>query len=112
MEVFEYRKTVRVKRHFRVRLFKEESPPIEGTTANLSQGGAYIKCSSWHSFQTGTPVALTFILPPYFTGQNKTIGLAGEAVITRVDQEKKGIAVELNKPLRGFEQVTVANSDE
>jgi len=52
-------------------------------------------------------VFLTFFLPPDFTGQRKIIGLQGDAVITRIDQENKGIAVEFIKALREFERINV-----
>ena len=42
-----------------------------------------------------------------FTGQNKTIVLQGDAVITRIDQENEGVAVELINALRGFERINV-----
>jgi hypothetical protein len=45
--------------------------------------------------------------PPDFTGQNKTIVLQGDAVITRIDQENEGVAVEFINALRGFERTNV-----
>lgn len=52
-------------------------------------------------------VVLTFYLPPNFTGQNKTIALRGDAVITRIDQENEGIAVEFIKTFKEFERIDV-----
>ncbi|MGD8705057.1 MAG: PilZ domain-containing protein [Syntrophobacterales bacterium] len=106
MEISEHRKNIRVRRKFPVRLFIEESNFfIEGISTNLSQGGAFIKSKNQHSCQAGALAFLTFFLPPDFTGQNETIGLQGDAVITRIDQENKGIAVEFVKALRGFERI-------
>jgi hypothetical protein len=44
--------------------------------------------------------------PPDFTGQNKTIVLQGDAVITRIDQENEGVAVEFINALRGLSVLT------
>ena len=113
MKTLEYRKNVRVRRNFPVRLFIEDSNLfIEGITTNLSQGGAFIKSKNRHSCQAGAHVFLTFLLPPDFTGQNKTIGLHGDAVITRIDQKNKGIAVEFINALREFERIDLPDFQE
>jgi hypothetical protein len=83
------------------------NPSIEGITTNLSQGGAFIKSKDRHLCQAGAYAFLTFFLPPDFTGQNRTIGLRGEAIITRIDQENEGVAVEFINALRGFERINV-----
>lgn len=106
MNTLECRKNVRVRRNFPVRLFiKDSNLFIEGITTNLSQGGAFIKTKNVHSCQAGALAVLTFFLPPDFTGQNETIGLQGDTVITWIDQENKGIAVEFIKTFREFERV-------
>jgi hypothetical protein len=81
---------------------------LEGTTTNLSQKGAFIRTRHYRSFQAGDPGEFTFFLPPYFTGQNKTVGLQGNAVITRVDQDNEGIGVEFIKSLKQFERVNIS----
>lgn len=106
MEVREHRENIRVRHNFPVRLFMEDlNLFIEGITTNLSQGGAFIKTKNVHSCQAGALAVLTFFLPPDFTGQNETIGLQGYSVITWIDQENKGIAVEFIKTFREFERV-------
>ena len=106
MEVRDHRKNIRVRRNFPVRFFMEDlNLFIEGITTNLSQGGALIKSKNRHSCQAGALVVLTFFLPPDFTGQNETIGLQGDAVITRIDRENEGIAVEFIKTFREFERI-------
>ncbi len=113
MKVREHRKNIRVRRNFPVRLFMEDlNLFIEGITTNLSQGGAFIKSKNRHSCQAGALAVLTFFLPPDFTGQNETIGLQGDAVITRIDQENKGIAVEFIKTFREFERMNVPDLPE
>ena len=55
----------------------------QGVTENISQGGAYVKVEDWRVFQTGDQTVITIILPPSFTDGRKTIGLRGEAEVTR-----------------------------
>jgi hypothetical protein len=81
---------------------------LEGTTANLSQKGAFIRTKHYRSFQTGEPGEFTFFLPPHFTGQDKIVGLQGNAVITRIDQDNEGIGVEFIKSLKQFERVNIS----
>ncbi len=50
---------------------------------------------------------LSLFPSPDFTRQNKTIVLQGDAVITRIDQENEGVAVEFINVLRGFERINV-----
>jgi hypothetical protein len=52
-------------------------------------------------------VVITFCLPPDFTGQDKPIGLRGEAVVTRVDPEREGFGIEFARSFRQFEQVSL-----
>ena len=113
MEIREHRKNIRVRRNFPVRLFIEDSNLfIEGITTHLSQSGAFIKSKNRHSCQSGAHVFLIFLLQPDFTGENKTIGLQGDAVITRIDQENKGIAVEFVKALKEFERIDLPDFQE
>ncbi len=80
---------------------------LDGMTVNLSQKGAFIKTKHYRSLQTGDPAVFTFFLPPDFTGQNKTVGLQGVAVITRIDQENEGVGIEFTKNLKQFEPVSI-----
>ena len=106
MATFEYRRNIRIKSSFPVKLVKEGLDfSFEGRAVNYSQKGAFIKLNNRLSFQAHAPAVLTFFLPPDFTGQNKTIGLQGDAVITRIDQENEGIAVEFIKTFREFERI-------
>lgn len=102
-----------MRRNFPVRLFMEDlNLFIEGITTNLSQGGAFIKSNNRHSCQAGALVVLTFFLPPDLNGHNETIGLQGDAVITRIDQENEGIAVEFTKAFKEFERIDLPDSQE
>ena len=78
---------------------------LEGTSANISQMGAFIKIESWSLFQVLDQTAVIWTLPRAFTGQSMPIRLQGEAVIRRVDCELGGIAVEFLTSLRAFQRV-------
>jgi hypothetical protein len=78
---------------------------VQGVTTNVSQNGAFVRIQPYYSFRAGTSLTVTVFLPPEFTGQDKTIRLQGEAVISRIDEADKGIAVEFRKPLRQFKRI-------
>ncbi len=100
------RKHVRLRQYFKAKLSKTGVPDaIEGNTEYVSQGGAFIKTKDWHSFQPDDKTILTVYLPPIFTGQDATIGLQGSAVITRVDEENEGVAVQFIKDFKQFERI-------
>jgi hypothetical protein len=102
----EKRKHVRLKRYFKARLSKVGvSYPIEGNTENVSQGGAFIKTKDWHSFRPNDKTIVTVYLPPIFTGQDATIGLQGTALVSRVDEENEGVAVQFLKNFKQFERI-------
>jgi hypothetical protein len=107
MKTFDHRKNRRIRRNFPVKLLTKgtDSLSIEGMTVNLGQGGALIKVSKRLSFQALAPAVLTFFLPPDLTGQDKTIMLRGDVVITRVDKERKGMEVKFIKTFREFERI-------
>lgn len=100
------RKQVRIKQRFKTRLSKEGMlHSLEGTTVSVSQAGAFIKTKDWHSFQTNDKTIITVYLPPVFTGQDATIGLQGSAVISRVDEDNEGVAVQFLKNFKQFERI-------
>ena len=78
---------------------------VHGETVNLSRYGALVRIQPPFPFEPGTPVTVTVFLPPKFTGQDQTIRLQGEAVIARVDEGNRSIAVEFRKPLKQFERI-------
>lgn len=109
MRTFDQRKSPRIHQRFRVKLLRQGVDyTLEGMTANLSQKGAFIRTKHYRSFRAGEPGEFTFFLPPDFTGQDKTVGLQGNAVITRIDQDNEGIGVEFIKSLKQFERVTIS----
>jgi len=109
MRTFDQRKSPRIHQSFRVKFLRQGVEyTLEGTTANLSQKGAFIRTKDYRSFQTGEPGEFTFFLPPDFTGQDKVVGLQGNAVITRIDQDNEGIGVEFIKSLKQFERVAIS----
>jgi FHA domain/PilZ domain len=75
--------------------------PVEGVTANISQGGAFVTTDEWEAFRPHERVIVTFFLSPDLTGQDKTLGLQGEGIIARVDREGTGVGVQFAS---GFDQ--------
>jgi hypothetical protein len=102
----EKRKYIRIKRFFRTELSKDGmSQPVKGNTENVSQGGAYIKTKDWHSFKPNDKTTVTVYLPPIFSGQDGIIGLQGSAIITRVDEDDEGVAVQFLQNFKQFERI-------
>ena len=77
---------------------------IVGVTDNISQGGAFIKTDKWTTLQIQDLKIITFFVPPAFSGQNETIGLQGSGIVKRIESERKGVAVQFDKPLKLFER--------
>jgi hypothetical protein len=73
----------------------------------MSQGGAFIKTRNWQSFKVRDHAVVAFCLPSKFTGQDKTIGLQGGAVVARIDKKYKGIGVKFIKKLKQFKPIYV-----
>ena len=111
MEAPDRRKYPRLRQSFRVELLKRGSPhSLDGTSVDVSQGGAFIKTNQWRALKVKDYAIIAFSLPPDYTGQEKTIRLRGEAVITRIDQKNKGIGVQFTRKFRNFEPVPLANA--
>ena len=111
MEAPDRRKYPRLRQRFRVELFKQGSRhSLDGTSVDVSQGGAFIKTKEWRTLKVKDYAVIAFSLPPDYTGQKKTIRLQGEAVITRVDQKNKGIGVKFTRKFRNFEPLPMANA--
>ena len=111
MKASDRRKYPRLNQSFQVQLAKVGLDSfVEGSSVNLSQGGAFIHIARWESFRAKDPTRIAFLLPPEFTGQNKTIRLQGRAIITRVDKKKKGIGVKFTKSLKQFVPVVLSNA--
>ena len=106
MKVCEERKFKRIRCNFMVTLFNEKlNLFVHGETANLSQYGAFVRVQPHVSLRAGMPITVTVFLAPEFTRQDEAIRLQGEAVIARVDEANRGIAVEFHQALRQFERI-------
>ena len=81
--------------------------PVEGATENISQRGAFVRTEDWHAFGVNDQAVVTILLPPSFTGQVKTVGLQGSAVVTRVDHQKGGVALRFDKEFSAFEPLNL-----
>ena len=92
------RKYTRLARHFQSSIFKLGLySPADGVTQNLSPSGALVKTRDWHAFQIHDQVVVSLFIPSSFSGQDKTSSLHGAAVVTRVDQENMGVALQFDK---------------
>jgi hypothetical protein len=105
------RKYPRLKQKFEVQIYRQGlNLAFDGNSINISQGGAFIKTGTWHSFRVHDMAVLAFILPPRFTGQDKTIGLQGGAVVSRIDKNLQGIGVKFVRDFRLFDLIDVPKS--
>ena len=104
------RKYPRLKQKFEVQIYSQGlNLALDGTSINISQGGAFIKTGTWQSFRIHDMAVLAFFLPPRFTGQDKIIGLQGDAIVSRIDNNHQGIGVEFIRDFRLFELIDVPN---
>jgi hypothetical protein len=100
------RKDVRINRHFAAEVLKQRTNyGARGTTEDISLGGAFVKTEDWRAFQINEQTLVTFILPPVMSGMGQPVGLRGSAVITRVDEEREGIALQFTKNFKQFDKV-------
>ena len=81
--------------------------PVEGATENISQRGAFVRTEDWHAFGVKDQAVVTILLPPSFSGQERTVGLQGKAVVTRVDHQKGGVALRFEREFRAFKPLIV-----
>jgi hypothetical protein len=103
MDSFERRKYTRTLNNFKIKMrLARTSKEVDGVTQNLSQGGAFVVSPSWPALQKDEEAEMCLFLPPEFTGQEHILTLTGPAVIRRIDEQKKGVAVEFLKELKTF----------
>jgi FHA domain/PilZ domain len=112
METRERRRSTRLHRQFAAHIRCQTGTRADGESENLSQGGAFIRTENWDLLKPRDEIIITFLLPPEFTGQDRAIGLQGEAVVTRVDSVRQGVGIEFIRSFRQFEQVSVADVPE
>ena len=104
MDVFERRKYTRTLNNFRTQIrLSRTSKEIDGVTQNLSQGGAFVQSPSWLDLQQDEQAEMKIFLPPEFTGQRDTLTLTGPAVIKRIVEHEKGVAIEFLRELKTFQ---------
>ena len=102
--VHERRAHLRIDSKFRARISKPGWVRLtEGVTENISQRGTFLRTDDWHAFGVKDQAVVTILLPPSFTGQVKTVGLQGNAVVARVDHQKGEVALRFDKEFRAFE---------
>lgn len=107
MKTSDRRKHTRLRYEFPAMLLSQLGAefPIEGAAIDVSQRGAFIKTKRWESFQLEDRAVVTFFIPPEFSGQGKVIGLQGDAIVTRIDQDQEGVAIEFLRHLKQFQPI-------
>jgi hypothetical protein len=104
------RKYARLSQKFPVKARVLGTPlEVEGVTLDVSQGGAFILSLSWSAFHANDQTKIQFSLPPTFTGQERSLLLEGPGIVTRVDGDRLGIAIEFLRELRTFKVIQAEN---
>ena len=80
-------------------------PSFKGVTENISEHGALIKFKNWRSCEINDKVTLTIFVPSPFLDHDETVGLQGVGLITRIDEDNEGVAVEFAKSFAEFERI-------
>jgi PilZ domain len=101
--LLERRKYVRLPNRLRTRVTIERtSADVEGLTLDVGQGGMFLSTPSWHVFKESDLATVHLYLPPEMTGQSHTLILKGEGTVKRIEQTRKGVAIEFLRQLRAF----------
>jgi hypothetical protein len=78
--------------------------PVSGVTENIGQSGAFIKVREWRSFRVNEEVSVAIFLPSVFSDESTTVRMEGRGIISRVDEEHGGVAVEFSSCFRQFKR--------
>ena len=106
IEGYENRTHMRQSCHFPVRITREGmGDTIRGVTENLSQIGAFIKTKNLSDFKINDEVGLFIFIPSLFSARYKSVGMQGAGIITRVDQENQGVAVQFRTNFKEFGRI-------
>jgi hypothetical protein len=62
----------------------------------------FFSTPSWRVFRENDPTTVHLYLPPEMTGQSDTLILKGEGTVKRIEQARKGVAIEFLRQLRTF----------
>ena len=106
IEGYESRRDMRHSCHFPVRISKEGLDiAVRGVTENLSQIGTFIKTKDFSVFKINDEVGIYIFIPSLFSPKYKTVGMQGKGVITRVDEENQGLAVQFRTNFKTFDRI-------
>jgi hypothetical protein len=78
--------------------------PVTGVTENIGQNGALIKVREWRSFRVNEEVSVAIFLPSVLSEESTTVRMEGRGIISRVDEEHGGVAVEFSSCFRQFKR--------
>jgi hypothetical protein len=97
------RKYFRQPNRFRTRVtIDRTSTEVEGLTLDVGQGGMFFSTPLWRAFQENDSTTVHLYLPPEMTGQPDTLILKGEGTVRRIEQTRKGVAIEFSRRLGAF----------
>lgn len=106
IEGYESRRDMRHSCNFPVRISKEGVEiAIRGVTENLSQIGTFINTKDFSAFKINDEVGIYIFIPSLFSPKYKTVGMHGKGLITRVDEENQGIAVQFKSSFKAFDRI-------
>ena len=66
--------------------------------------------ADWHAFSVEDQLIVTILLPAAFSGQEVPMSLQGMAIVSRVDPQKRGVALRFERDLKFFERVNAVRS--
>jgi len=106
IEGYESRRDMRHSCHFPVKISKEGLDiVIRGVTENLSQIGTFINTKDFSAFKINEEVDIYIFIPSLFSPKYKTVGMHGNGLITRIDKENQGIAVQFKSSFKAFDRI-------
>jgi hypothetical protein len=101
--LLERRKYVRLPNRLRTRVtINRTSREVEGLTLDVGQGGMFLSTPSWRVFEENDPTTVHLYLPPEMTGHSQSLILKGEGTVKRIEETRKGVAIEFSRQLRTF----------
>jgi hypothetical protein len=97
---------LRISSNFGARISKSGlDRPASGVVENISQRGAFVRTEDWHAFGVKDRAIVAIVIPAGFSGQEVPVELRGMAVVTRLDRQRGGVALQFERDFKLFERV-------
>jgi tetratricopeptide (TPR) repeat protein len=102
---YENRESMRYFGHFPVRVSKKGSASsIRGVTLNLSETGALIKTNDLMKFRVNEQISVYIFIPSLFSARFNTVGMHGDGIVIRLDEQNKCIGIRFRTSFKQFER--------